>query len=285
MLQCKLCDYQTDSKIKFAKHVLHEHKLNRQNYLIQTKYGGKQPTCSCGCGTLMKYNATLSDFPKYVKKHLHIIQKGKTQEEIFGDMKSPKRIKAISDARKAKFESGEYNYIKDAIKEARKDPELGKKISNSVKGKPKPKPEGFGVGRVQSEETRKKMSDSAIQRILKDPENYHTSELEERFKIILDVLDIEYKHFFFAKEINKIFDFYVPKHNILIEVDGDFYHCNPKIYNDGPVCKTQTINIENDKLKDEWAKANGYKLLRFWEDDINNNIKQVKQTLLENLTH
>jgi very-short-patch-repair endonuclease len=285
MIQCKLCNYETNSKIKFAKHVLHEHKLNRQNYLIQIKYSGIQPTCACGCGILMKYNATLSDFPKYIKKHLHIIQKGKTQEEIFGDMRSPKRIKAISDARKAKFESGEYDYIRDAIKEARKDPELGEKISNSVKGKPKPKPEGFGVGRVQSEETRKKMSDSAIQRILKDPENYHTSELEERFKIILDVLDIEYKHFFFAKEINKIFDFYIPKHNILIEVDGDFYHCNPKIYNDGPVCKTQTINIENDKLKDEWAKENGYKLLRFWEDDINNNIKQVKQTLLENLTH
>jgi len=285
MLQCKLCNYETESRVEFTNHISKQHKLNRQNYLIQTEHDGKQPTCSCGCGTLMKYNAVLYRFPTYVKKHLHIIQKGKTQEEIFGDMKSPKRIKAISDARKAKFESGEYNYIKDAIKEARKDPELGKKISNSVKGKPKPKPEGFGVGRVQSEETRKKMSGSAIQRILKDPENYHTSELEERFKIILDVLDIEYKHFFFAKGINKIFDFYIPKYNILIEVDGDFYHCNPNIYNNGPVCKTQTINIENDKLKDEWAKANGYKLLRFWEDDINNNIKQVKQTLLENLTH
>jgi hypothetical protein len=45
----------------------------------------------------------------------------------------------------------------------------------------------------------------------------------------------------------------------------------------------ECINIENDKLKDEWAKTNRYKLLRFWEDDINNNIKQVKQTLLENL--
>ena len=83
MLQCKLCDYKTDSKIKFAKHVLHEHKLNRQNYLIQTEYNGIQPTCLCGCGTLMKYNATLSNFPKYVKKHLHVLQKGKTQEEIF----------------------------------------------------------------------------------------------------------------------------------------------------------------------------------------------------------
>ncbi len=285
MLQCKLCNYETESRVEFTNHISKQHSLNRQNYLIQTEHDGKQPTCSCGCGTLMKYNAVLYRFPTYVKKHLHIIQKGKTQEEIFGDMKSPKRIKAISDARKAKFESGEYNYIKDAIKEARKDPELGKKISNSVKGKPKPKPEGFGVGRVQSEETRKKMSDSAVQRILKTGKVIRSS-LEIRFESFLETLEIKYKHSYYINttEHHFIFDFYLPDYNILIEIDGDFWHCNPKKF-PKPECKTQTINIENDKLKDEWAKANGYKLLRFWEDDINNNIKQVKQTLLENLTH
>ena len=119
MIKCYYCDYKTDNKIKFAKHVLHEHKTNRQNYLIQTQYNNIHPTCKCGCGELMKYNAVLADFPKYIKKHLHIIQKGKTQEEIFGDMNSPKRIKAISDARKAKFASGEYDYIKNAVKESR----------------------------------------------------------------------------------------------------------------------------------------------------------------------
>jgi very-short-patch-repair endonuclease len=230
----------------------------------------------------MKYNATLADFPTYNKKHLKIINKGKTFEEIWGDPKSKKRVKAISDARKQRFFSGEYDYIKDAIKEGRKDPELGDKISKGAKGKPKPKPKGFGVGRKHSEETKGKMSDSAVQRILKDPKSYHTSKLEEKFKIILDILDINYQHFFFADKIKKIFDFYLPDHNILIEVDGNFYHCNPKFYNT-PVCKTQEINIKNDKIKNEWALNNGYKLLRFWEDDINNNIKQVKNILLESL--
>jgi very-short-patch-repair endonuclease len=280
MQKCELCNYQNDNKLKFSKHVLYEHKLNKQNYLIQTIYNGIQPTCSCGCGTLMKYNPTLATFPKYIKKHLHILQKGKTQEEIFGNMNSEKRIKAISDTRKAKFSSGEYDYIKNAIQEARKDPELGKKISNGAKGIPKPKPKGFGVGRTQSKETREKMSNSAIKRILKDPKTYHTSKLEEKFKKVLEKLGIKYQHFFFASKINKIFDFYIPEHNILIEVDGNFYHCNPKFYN-SPVCKTQTINIENDKLKNQWAQENGYELLRFWEDDINNNIKQVKNILLE----
>lgn len=282
MEKCHYCDYQTDNKIKFAKHVLHEHKQNRQTYLIQTKYNNIQPTCKCGCGELMKYNPVLSDFPSYNKKHLKTISKGKTFEEIWGNPKSEKRIKAISEARKKRFASGEYNYIKDALQEARKDPELGKKISKGAKGIPKPKPEGFGVGRKHSNKTKEKMSDSAIQRILEDPKSYHTSKLEEKFKTLLDILDIKYKHFFFAAKIKKIFDFYIPEYNILIEIDGDFYHCNPKIYNN-PVCKTQEINVKNDQEKNKWAKENGYKLLRFWEDDINNNIKQVKQILLENL--
>jgi very-short-patch-repair endonuclease len=282
MEKCYYCDYQTDNKIKFAKHVLHEHKLNRQNYLIQTKYNNIQPTCRCGCGELMKYNAVLSDFPSYNKKHLKTINKDKTFEEIWGDPKSEKRINAISTTRKQKFASGEYDYIKEAIREARKDPELGNKISKGSKGVSKPKPEGFGIGRIHSKETRKKQSDSAVKNILKNPLTYHTSKLEEKFKVILDVLDIEYKHFFFASKVNKIFDFYLPKYNILIEVDGDFWHCNPEVYQK-PICKTQEISLENDKLKNKWAQDNGYKLLRFWENDINNNIKQVKQTLLENL--
>jgi len=281
MIQCKLCDYQTDNKIKFAKHVLHEHKLNRQNYLIQTEYNNTQPTCICGCGTLMKYNAVLADFPKYIKKHLHIIQKGKTQEEIFGDMKSPKRTKAISDTRKAKFKSGEYNHIRNAINEARKDPELGKKISNSTKGIPKPKPLGFGIGRVQSEETREKMSNSAIQRIITTDQN-HSSKLEKTFANILDLLDIDYQQHFYAKPIKAFYDFYLPKHNIIIEVDGDFWHCNPINFPNADYA-TQQRNVVRDKEKNEWAQLNGYKLLRFWENDINNNIKQVKQILLENL--
>jgi very-short-patch-repair endonuclease len=281
MIKCYYCDYKTDNKIKFAKHVLHEHKTNRQNYLIQTQYNNIHPTCKCGCGELMKYNAVLADFPKYIKKHLHIIQKGKTQEEIFGDMNSPKRIKAISDARKAKFASGEYDYIKNAVKESRKDTKLGEKISKGSKGKPKPKPEGFGVGRIQSEETREKMSDSAIQRIIKTDQN-HSSKLEEKFKIILDILDIKYQHSFYVKSIKAFYDFYLPEHNTIIEVDGDFWHCNPKNF---PIAEytTQQKNIIRDKEKNQWALDNGYKLLRFWEDDINNNIKQVKQILLENL--
>jgi very-short-patch-repair endonuclease len=281
MEQCAHCNYQTDNKIKFAKHVLHEHKQNRQTYLIQTKYNGIQPTCLCGCGELMKYNATLADFPSYNKKHLKKISEGKTFEEIWGDPKSEKRIKAISNARKEKFASGEYNHIIKAIKENRKDPKLGEKISKGAKGISKPKPQGFGIGRKHSEETKEKMSESAIERIIITDQN-HSSKLEEKFILILDILDINYKRFFYAKPIKAFYDFYIPEYNILIEVDGDFWHCNPISFPE-PKYDSQKHNMKRDQEKNQWALENGYTLLRFWENDINNNIKEVKNILLEHL--
>jgi hypothetical protein len=226
MQKCYYCDYQTDNKFKFAKHVLHEHKLNRQNYLIQTKYNNIQPTCRCGCGTLMDYNTTLADFPQYIKKHLKKISEGKTFEEIWGDPKSEKRTNAISKARKRKFASGEFDYIKESIKKSRKDPELGRKISEGAKGIAKPKPEGFGIGRIHTQETKDKMSNSAIQHIITTDRN-HSSKLEKTFANILDLLNIDYQQHFYAKEIKAFYDFYIPETNIIIEVDGDFWHCNP----------------------------------------------------------
>jgi very-short-patch-repair endonuclease len=247
----------------------------KKDKIIQEKYSGIHPVCKCGCGKQTRYEAKLKDFCKWISGH---------QSRVpghFGDPKSEKRVEAIIKTRKEKFASGEYNHVLAAIKENRKDPKLGEKISKGAKGIPKPKPKGFGIGRIQSEETRKKMSESAIQNILKKGK-IKRSNLEYIFEGILASLEIKYQHSYYIKSINKIYDFYLPDYNIIIEVDGDFWHCNPDKY-PIPECKTQIINLANDKIKTQWAIDNGYTLLRFWENDINNNIKQIKQTLLEYL--
>jgi len=245
----------------------------KKDKLIQEKYNGIHPTCQCGCGEKTRYEATIKDYCKWIHGHQAKV-KGH-----FGDPKNPKRVQAIIKTRKEKFISGEYNHVIKAIKKNRKDPNLGKKISQGAKGIPKPKPEGFGVGRVQSKKTRKKMSKTAISNIIKTNRN-HTSKLEKTFANILDLLDIKYQQFFYAKEIKAFYDFYIPEHNLIIEVDGDFWHCNPDKF-PNPEYITQKRNIQRDKIKTQWAITNGYKLLRFWENDIKNNIKYIKQTLLE----
>lgn len=276
MLKCQLCSYETDKQQKLSKHTSFYHKLKFPEYLIQVKYNGINPLCWCNCKNSTNYNPKDGDFFKFIVGH------NSRKEGHWGDPKNPKRVAKIISTRKAKFASGEYDHILNAIKENRKQPNLGEHISEGSKGIPKPKPKGFGVGRIQSEKTKLKMSNSAMKRIIKD-DKIHTSKLETTFQNILLEQNIENIHSYYAKPIKAFYDFYLPKYNILIEVDGDFYHCSPLKYPNGPICKTQEKNIKRDKQKNQWAKDNGFKLLRFWETDINNNPQQIIEILKQEL--
>ena len=251
-------------------------KQTKQEKLLQEKYNGIKPTCKCGCGQETRYEGKLKDFCQWIHGHQAKV-KGH-----FGDPKNPKRVEKIISTRKQKFKNGEYNHVIKAVKENRKCPELGTKISKGAKGIAKPKPENFGVGRIQSEITRQKMSESAIENILKTGK-VKRSNLEYKFEGILQTLFVGFIHSFYIKEVKKIYDFYLPEFNILIEIDGDFWHCNPNTKYAIPECKTQELNIENDKIKNKWASDNNYKLLRFWEYDINNNVSQIVETLKKEL--
>jgi very-short-patch-repair endonuclease len=258
------------------------HKLNRSEYLIQNKYNGIHPLCECGCGTKMTYRAYIRDFPKYIKKHLHVLLKGKSFEEIWGDPNSPKRVEAISQSRKKKFASGEYEHIREAVRENRKQPTLGSNISQGSQGVPKPKPEGFGIGRKHSDLTKSKMSDSAVGRVI-STDKQHSSRLELTFISILEDLGIEYARFYYAKPIKAFYDVYIPQFNTLIEVDGDFWHCNPKIYPEA-IYESQKKNLLRDHEKNTWAVDNGYSIIRFWEYDINHNKEHVIEILKKHFT-
>ena len=132
---------------------------------------------------------------------------------------------------------------------------------------------------------RKKLSFSAVKRMI-ERNQIRTSKLEDKFETILKELNIEYKRGYYISDSNKnsIFDFRILNKNILIEVDGDWYHCNPNL-NIKPLYEIQTKNINNDLLKNEQAKQHGFVLLRFWESDINDNPIKVMKKLLEIIEH
>ena len=279
MLKCKLCDFKTDSQISLSKHTGFKHGLKFPEYLVKVKYNGIKPTCACGCGIETRYEASIADFCKC--KHGHQSR----LEGHWGDLKDSKKAEKISKTRKSKFKSGEYDYVVKAIKKGRKDPKLGKKISKGAKGVPKPKPDGFGVGRKHSKATKEKMSNTAKGKWITGDigkRKQYSSKLEKTFENILSLLDIEYQTHFYIKEIKAFYDFYIPSKNLIIEVDGDFWHCNPNTKHKIPKYDSQKKNIIRDKEKNITAKKQGYNIIRLWESDINNNIKQVKKILLEN---
>lgn len=98
---------------------------------------------------------------------------------------------------------------------------------------------------------------------------------------ILDELNIKYK---FQAGIRNdkgqyiaIVDFLVGQ--IVVEVQGDFWHCNPKIYLNGPKYSAQYHTLDNDKRKFESLSSMGYKFLYLWENDIKNQLELVRSLI------
>lgn len=116
----------------------------------------------------------------------------------------------------------------------------------------------------------------------KQPKNNNLdgSGLETYFKInFLDKLDLKYEQQYEAKPIGRFYDFKIKNIRILIEVDGGYYHVDPRLCEGKKLRPLQKRNIRVDELKNKWALLNGYILLRFWEYDIYNNPQMIMETL------
>lgn len=80
---------------------------------------------------------------------------------------------------------------------------------------------------------------------------------------------------------NFSFDFRIK--NYLIEVQGDYFHCNPNTKYSIPKSNIQIKNFERDKRKRKFVlQKNEFILIEIWEFDIINNFEKVK-IWIENL--
>lgn len=115
----------------------------------------------------------------------------------------------------------------------------------------------------------------------KHPE-YGTSKLEDKFaKNFLDKLGIKYETQFKAESIGRYYDFYLPDYNVIIEVDGDYFHSFNLIYEQ--MSPMQKKNKRVDEQKDKWALHHKIPLIRIWEHDINKSPDKVMKMLKEEL--
>lgn len=111
---------------------------------------------------------------------------------------------------------------------------------------------------------------------------YGTSKLEEHFASeFLDKLGVEYVYQFAAKDIGRFFDFYIPSANLIIEIDGDYWHGNPDKYSEEELRGHQKRARRVDEHKTKWALMHGIPILRIWESDVRKNPKKVMDILKE----
>jgi len=115
------------------------------------------------------------------------------------------------------------------------------------------------------------------------------SKLEYKVREVLDKNNIFYTPQVFVG--GKSYDIKIRNSNILIEVQGDYWHANPKKYKPNDVIPYPNNVIKKAKevwLKDEEKKINamkyGYNVLYLWETDINNSKNNIEDLIL-NLLH
>lgn len=113
---------------------------------------------------------------------------------------------------------------------------------------------------------------------------FGTSKLEMDFATnFLDKLDVEYQWQFEAKDIGRFYDFYLPNQNLIIEIDGDYWHGNPEMYCEEKLRGHQRRAQKIDEYKDRWALLHGIPIIRIWESDIRKKPTEVMKFLKEKI--
>lgn len=177
--------------------------------------------------------------------------------------------------------------------------ETGDKISKSSTGVSRNKGKTPMLGKKQTEHQKQKVRERLNKYYADGNEpwsknNKHTSEtinkifskrpmnkLEKFVSNILDENNIKYTHQFFLNKdgICKSYDFKIKDTNILLEIDGDYWHGGPSL--EKHFFKLEEVK-QNDIFKDQLAKDNGFNLLRIWESDIYNKPSIVVDKIKEN---
>ena len=141
---------------------------------------------------------------------------------------------------------------------------------------------------VVRKRTSPKKSSSVSARGKRHHPKYGTSKLETYFEEnFLKKLGLDYVYQYEAKDIGRFYDFCVFTKDggspVLIEIDGSFWHSDPRLIKEGEMTPIQKRNKRVDALKDKWALLHGIPIIRIWEKDIHENPEGVMENLRNRL--
>ena len=293
MVVCKECNREFKSLDSLRRHRVQKHNVSAEQTYIDYVLNGVEPRCKCGCGEKPKYLGIDAGYREYIRGHAARINNN------WGH--NPEALKKSHDTQRKMHADGtlkvwndgltiEDPRVRDNIDKVMSNPERGKNISKKLKDVPKSEEHKIKIQKAAelrwlNPEEREKQSYRLIDRLIKNNHRNSKTKLESRFEGILIGLglktDVDYKY---QHQVSSaIFDFIVFNKNVLIEVDGDFHHCNPNSKYKIPIYPIQLKTIGNDIRKNILSNDKGFKLLRFWETDINNNPDEVIKRLNKEL--
>jgi very-short-patch-repair endonuclease len=292
-IKCKICEKEFTSLMGLSKHNSQKHSICSKETYIQYKLNGNKPVCQCGCGEETNYLSIKKGFVDYVRGHAARINNNwghnpdaltkshETQRLMHktGQLKVWNDGLTIDDSR-----------VRDNIDKVMANPNRSKRISKALSDVPKSEEhkQNLSIAQIKSwdnQEKRDRQRDNRM-RYIRNNDLVPISKLEKYFEEILLAefklkSGVDYYPQFYIRDIKALFDFKLSGKKILIEVDGDYWHCNPNTKFKVPKYAAQFSNLKKDKIKKEWCDKNSYILLRFWENDINNNLDEIITKLKE----
>ena len=289
ILKCKECNREFETLDSLRRHRSRKHNINAEQTYIDYVFNGVEPKCKCGCGERPKYLGIDAGFRGYKLGHASRINNnwGHNKEALAKSHTTQKKMHA--DGTLNMWNDGltiEDIRVRDNIDKIMSNPERGGKISKALSGVSKSEEHVNKIKinakiRWANQDERDKQSEKVIKRLLKNNHRNPKTKLEIKFENILNSLSVKNKY---QHQISSaIFDFLIIDKNILIEVDGDFHHCNPNGKHPIPVYPIQIKTVNNDLRKNCIAKEHGFTLIRFWESDINNNPKLVIERIMSEI--
>jgi very-short-patch-repair endonuclease len=116
---------------------------------------------------------------------------------------------------------------------------------------------------------------------------FSSSKLETKITDCLDKLNISYISQF--RLGRKIYDIRILNTDIIIEVNGDFWHGNPNFYKDDDIIHHPFKHVTakelwiKDEKKKEIAESKGFNIIYIWEDEINKNKNNLINMLINKI--
>jgi len=266
LVKCQLCQ-QEMSFGRIKRHISSKHKKITIDQYIKNYWSTlplHQPCEVCKENIVYKYK-TCSKECRSKLEHGH---KGKSKPEGFMSEEHKQKIsnshigKIVSNKTREKISNSSRGKTRN---KNRVSPMLGKSQSENQKQKVKETLNNFYNNGGEPWTKDNKHTPETIEKIFsKKPMN----KLEKYVSSILDENNINYTFQFFLKTKEgtcKSYDFKIKNTNILIEIDGDYWHGGPSL--EKHFYKLEETK-QNDVLKDKLALENGFTLIRIWESDI-----------------
>lgn len=286
---CKECNREFETLDALRRHRSQKHGINAEQTYIDYVLNGVTPTCKCGCGEKLKYLGIEVGFNYYIRGHASRVNNNWGHNKKALEKSHETQRKMHANGSLTIWNKGltmDDDRVRNNIDKIMSNPERGANISKSLSGvakseEHKNKLSETAIIRWANPDEREKQANRLITRLIKNNYRNKKTKLESKFEAILESLGIAFKY---QHQVSSaIFDYRILDTNILIEVDGDFHHCNPNTIHKIPTYPIQIKTIGNDVRKNYLAEENGYKLLRFWETDINTTPEEVINKLRKEL--